>query len=48
MKQNEEKHLMSIKFFSLPKALYSTKVYAFEQCVCVSHFYYILLWVNLL
>lgn len=31
MKQNEEKHLMSIQFFSLPK--YSTKVYAFEQCV---------------
>lgn len=34
MKQNEEKHLMSIQFFSLPK--YSTKVYAFEQCVYVS------------
>jgi len=40
MKQNEEKHLMSeIQFFSLPKTLYSTKVYAFEQCVYVSHFY---------
>jgi len=39
MKQNEEKHLMSeIQFFSLPKTLYSTKVYAFEQCVYVSHF----------